>query len=79
MARFGQKAYVRAHEDQVRLPPNAVDEHGGDHDDEEVPRPVRGDADGCSACSGFEGEDFRALAGLCQNTSFEKKEYRALT
>ena len=45
------------HEDQVRAPADAVDQHWRDHDDEEVPDPVARYAYRCSACACFQWQD----------------------
>jgi hypothetical protein len=34
-------AYVREGENQVRLPTEPIDQNGSDHDDKEVPHPMR--------------------------------------
>lgn len=53
--------YVREGEDKVRLPTKPIDQNRSDHHDEEIPRPMRRDADGCSASSCFKREDLRTI------------------
>ena len=53
----GHEGGEQESEDDVRAPADAVDEDGRQHDDGEVPDPVRGDAYGGAFCAGFEGEN----------------------
>lgn len=50
---------VQRHEDEIALPFQIIQQRRRDHDDEEIPDPVRADADGGAFCAHVQGEDLR--------------------
>lgn len=71
---------VRAHEYQVSLPLQPVDDDGCDHDNEEIPDPVRRNPHGGSFRSGVKRQDLRhvdprdAVDRCAEDEHVEKEE-----